>query len=282
VTLVAVRVAVKMGVREVAITEISHWLYAINPESEQWGYEISSFEVISDSEPHTWDINQGKTTSLTLGDQVWIYESRPVSAIVGKGTVASIPEFNGEKIIFEIKFDVALAKRLRNAPLKGMLSGSAPQSPRRLRADELARLGKQLGAFTLQKQTISAGIIKRLRQVSDRIGQSPFRQELLNLYGACCVTGTTVNQVLEAAHIRPYSQSPSNKLSNGLLLRADIHTLFDLGMIWIDQDYKVRIDPSLRGTEYAKYNGRKILNLPVNRSDRPDKNLLRLHRERTK
>jgi hypothetical protein len=122
---------------------INDWLYPINPKSKQWGYECSSFEVLSDNGLHTWDINKGKTTSLTLGDQLWIYESRPVSAIVGKGTVVSSPEFDGEKIIFEIKFDVALAKRLKNAPLKGMLSGPAPQSPRRLRPDELTRLRKQ-------------------------------------------------------------------------------------------------------------------------------------------
>ncbi len=50
----------------------------------------------------------------------------------------------------------------------------------------------------------------------------------------CVVTGCTVIAVLEAAHIRPYRRPEDNDVKNGLLLRADIHTLFDLNLLGIE------------------------------------------------
>jgi hypothetical protein len=70
-----------------------------------------------------------------------------------------------------------------------------------------------------------------------REGQPRFRQELIRAYdGKCAISGCALVQVLEAAHIHPYRGKDTNCVSNGLLLRADIHTLFDLGLIWVDHD----------------------------------------------
>ncbi len=74
-------------------------------------------------------------------------------------------------------------------------------------------------------------------QIKVRRGQPKFRQKLLKLYNrTCIVTGCDVVELLEAAHVLPYSIKKDFSLSNGLLLRADIHTLFDLGMIAIDPE----------------------------------------------
>ncbi|MFN8357873.1 MAG: HNH endonuclease [Spirosomataceae bacterium] len=74
-------------------------------------------------------------------------------------------------------------------------------------------------------------------QIKIRRGQPKFRQQLLKLYNeTCIITGCKIKELLEAAHILPYSMRSDYKLSNGLLLRADIHTLFDLGMIAIDPE----------------------------------------------
>jgi hypothetical protein len=74
-----------------------------------------------------------------------------------------------------------------------------------------------------------------LRQIKLRRGQQRFRDALRRRYGdRCAVTGCDLLDVLEAAHIRPFRGEPDHHPENGLLLRADIHTLFDLGLLSID------------------------------------------------
>ncbi|MFM7606242.1 MAG: HNH endonuclease, partial [Prosthecobacter sp.] len=68
-----------------------------------------------------------------------------------------------------------------------------------------------------------------------RRGQAVFRNRLIEAYdGKCVVTGCEVLAVLEAAHIKPYRGLKDNAVQNGLLLRADIHTLFDLNLLAIN------------------------------------------------
>lgn len=112
-----------------------------------------------------------------------------------------------------------------------------------------------------------------------RQGQRDFRAKLLKAYGGrCAVTGTDVPEVLQAAHIEPYDGMPTNVVSNGLLLRADIHDLFDQGLVWVAHNLKVSVDESLHGTEYGQFHGRK-LRLPNNVADRPDPKRLAKHRQ---
>jgi len=59
------------------------------------------------------------------------------------------------------------------------------------------------------------------------------------------VTGRDVVEVLQAAHIDPYSGTPSNRVQNGLLLRADIHDLFGRGLLWITDAMRVAVAPAL-------------------------------------
>lgn len=68
-----------------------------------------------------------------------------------------------------------------------------------------------------------------------REGQAKFREALLQAFqNRCAVTGSTVTELLEAAHIEPYSEGQDHRLSNGLILRTDIHTLFDKGLLAIN------------------------------------------------
>ncbi|MBH1803124.1 HNH endonuclease [Stenotrophomonas maltophilia] len=77
---------------------------------------------------------------------------------------------------------------------------------------------------------------------------------MLDAYGGCCaMTGCDATDALEAAHIVPYRNASSNAVPNGLLLRADIHTLFDLYLIGVDPySSKLTISPSLRNSVYAE------------------------------
>ncbi len=80
---------------------------------------------------------------------------------------------------------------------------------------------------------------------------------------------------MEAAHIIPYVETENNHPSNGLLLRADLHTLFDLYLIAIDPEtMKIYLAPSLRLTNYRELEGIS-LHLPQNKDDWPKKEYLK-------
>ncbi len=88
-------------------------------------------------------------------------------------------------------------------------------------------------------------------------------------------------EALEAAHIRPYLGQHTNVVTNGLLLRADIHTLFDKGLLTIDADcMTVVLHPSLMTTAYRELAGKRV-RLPVHAQHCPNPEWLRQHRQRS-
>ncbi|KQO38892.1 hypothetical protein ASF05_03155 [Aeromicrobium sp. Leaf245] len=115
------------------------------------------------------------------------------------------------------------------------------------------------------------------RSIRLRRGQPKFRAALLEAYaGRCAVTGSETVSVLEAAHIRPFADGGAAVVQNGLLLRADVHTLFDLGRIGITEDYFVVMHPSLSSSEYSRFAG-QLAHVPASRPQRPDGALLEQH-----
>lgn len=123
---------------------------------------------------------------------------------------------------------------------------------------------------------------KTLRAIVQRAGQPAFREALLEAYcGRCAVTGCPVADVLEAAHITPYRGKQTNHVQNGLLLRADIHTLFDLGLVAIDASrgaFRLVISNALAGSEYAQFAGREA-SVPKDPRLAPSREALERHRE---
>ena len=95
---------------------------------------------------------------------------------------------------------------------------------------------------------------KELRAINVRRGQAAFRSQLLSLHPlGCQITGTNLTNVLEAAHIHPYRGEGDNHVSNGLLLRADIHTLFDLHLIGVcPETLVVHIHSNIAHSTYAE------------------------------
>ncbi len=96
--------------------------------------------------------------------------------------------------------------------------------------------------------------------VADRQGQQAFRRELFKVYGAhCVVSGCGVVEALAAAHIHQHTGPKSNDPGNGIVLRSDIHLLFDQCLLAIDPNtLKVVIRPILKGTEYWRFNGKDL------------------------
>jgi hypothetical protein len=117
---------------------------------------------------------------------------------------------------------------------------------------------------------------RAVRAIVARRGQQAFRRRLLEAYeGRCAISGCDVEAVLEAAHIASYNGKATNDVRNGILLRADLHTLFDLGKIWIENSV-VRVAHYLIGTRYGKYEGRPLVQ-PSLSSMRPSIAALNTH-----
>lgn len=109
----------------------------------------------------------------------------------------------------------------------------------------------------------------QLRAIKIRRGQAKFRETLLSAYGrSCAVTGCTIVELLEAAHIQPHAEEPNYSVTNGILLRADIHTLFDLNFLSVDSRLRIRVAPSLMKSEYKEFDG-KLLTVPGAVSEMP-------------
>lgn len=155
----------------------------------------------------------------------------------------------------------------------------------------LARSGSMPSIAVIQNQqdeasafnptTIRDGREWVLANIVRRRGQAAFRASLLAAYDSTCpISNCRVEALLEAAHIIPYLGSTTNHVQNGLPLRADIHTLFDLQLLTIDpESLTVLLAPSLAHSEYASLSGHPI-NLPTLLNHHPSRDAIRAHRIR--
>jgi putative restriction endonuclease len=120
--------------------------------------------------------------------------------------------------------------------------------------------------------------------ITPRLGQGIFRVAVTDAYGrACAVTGEHSLPVLDAAHIRAYQADGPHEVRNGLLLRADLHRLFDKGYITVTDERRVEVSPRLRadyhnGRTYYPLHG-QLLRRPLASADEPDPAYLRWHRD---
>lgn len=116
-----------------------------------------------------------------------------------------------------------------------------------------------------------------------RVGQGAFRLMVTEAYSrACSITGDHTLPALEASHIKPYSESGPHRVSNGLLLRSDLHRLFDSGYMTVTPDYRVEVSGRIReefhnGKDYYALHGRRLAALPGRPEEQPDRAFLEWH-----
>ncbi len=116
-----------------------------------------------------------------------------------------------------------------------------------------------------------------------RIGQGAFRVLVTDAYSRrCSITGEKTLPVLEAAHIKSYAESGPHHISNGILLRSDMHKLFDGGYLTITKDLKVEVSSRIKeefqnGTEYYQYHGKELLFLPNKLVNNPNEKYIECH-----
>lgn len=120
---------------------------------------------------------------------------------------------------------------------------------------------------------------KIYRSILQRRGQQNFRQALRDYYGdKCMITGCEILDIVEAAHINPYRGEKDHNISNGLLLRADIHTLFDLDLLGIEPNsLKIYLSESVNKNGYEKLKGGS---LKIADKKGPSKNALEIRWEK--
>jgi putative restriction endonuclease len=115
-----------------------------------------------------------------------------------------------------------------------------------------------------------------------RLGQTSFQAVLMETYrGRCAITGAKIRPILQAAHIVPLPKGGEHRTDNGLLLRSDVHTLYDRGYLGVDPKHRLMVSPRLRtefgnGEQFYNMAGQQIA-LPARRVDRPHREFLEWH-----
>lgn len=166
--------------------------------------------------------------------------------------------------------------------LVGPVSVGALAAPSVTGAEETALVSAALVGLPLDEfdpAAVRDDRLKVIAQVHRRQGGPRFRRALLRAYGGrCAMTEYDAEPALEAAHIIPYRGPQTNHPANGLLLRADMHDLFDLGLVAVETaTMRLRLADELAGTKYEQYDGKRLL-LPDNDVIRPSVEALDMHR----
>jgi putative restriction endonuclease len=121
--------------------------------------------------------------------------------------------------------------------------------------------------------------------IKSRLGQGAFRILVTDAYNRnCAISGEKALPVLQAAHIKPFNEQGPNSVNNGLLLRSDLHILFDRGYLTVTPDYKIEVSRKIKeefnnGKYYYTFHGKDLNLLPKNAEDRPSLDFIRWHNE---
>lgn len=117
-----------------------------------------------------------------------------------------------------------------------------------------------------------------------RLGQGTFRVAVTEAYGkGCAVTDEHSLPALEAAHIKSYVTGGPHDVRNGVLLRADLHRLFDQGYITLTTTLNLEVSRRLRedfanGRSYYPFHG-KLIRCPTDGAERPSNEYIRWHND---
>jgi HNH endonuclease len=193
--------------------------------------------------------SRGTTLRLQVADIPWIrpgiINNRLLDTLKRPGNVfedirkSTVKELRYIPDVWVRQIDEVVSHRLA----RNLLAGQDPASPQALLSPT-------------DQESIASGCQARLRLIEQRANQGPFRDAVMARDGCrCVVTGCRASEVLEAAHLIPYASGHPERArpGNGILLRADIHLLFDRGLMAIDpQTMSVWLSERLHGTAYGR------------------------------
>lgn len=249
------------AVRPITLTEGAPWLFKLHVREGGWIVGGAFFAHYTTMTPRfAWDAFReanGAATFEALLRQIRGYSTRPVDenvSLIGSSVLVE-PFFLPRDLWVEppadwssnltrgktYDLDVGEGRRIWELVAEAVRL-SAPQTPVR---DERRAYGNPI-------------------EVRPRLGQGAFRVMVTDAYDRrCVVTGERTLPVLEAAHIKPYSLVGRHEVNNGLLLRSDLHTLFDRGYLTVTPDLRMHVsrrihDEFENGRDYYALEGREI------------------------
>jgi hypothetical protein len=246
---------------------VQHFIY---PVSDKSGYYFRSGELVSKAtfqaevrrtERSDWGLANGYKL-VQPGDWIWVYVAGSVGEISGIGHLVSPPAWDEETNRYRIIIE--WNRRLTNALTRSPIPYSAYQqhvqgpvvraNPKTLRV--LQKWIRREGPAEFKR---SLEFKLATIPVNARLGQPNFRMKLLEAYGGrCAISGCRESSVLEAAHILPIADKGGHLVENGILLRSDLHNLFDQGRITIKRDGTVSVAKDVRDRSYRRYDGRPL------------------------
>jgi putative restriction endonuclease len=274
-------------------------------------------------EVNFWKPSGGRFTALSPGEPFFFRLKAPWNAIVGFGFFARyvvMPDWRAWELFGEANGNASEAELRRITADYRVRNGGDPQSPigcillsqptffdweRRIRQpsdwapnivtikgyDLTVGEGRRIFEECLAEANLT--LATRFSSIQDRygkpilvkprLGQGTFRAVVTDVYGACAVTGEHSLPVLEAAHIKPFSQEGPHDVRNGILLRSDVHRLFDHGYVTITPEHRFEVSDRLRkdwenGRAYYEMRDRPV-HIPTERELQPDPALLQWHNE---
>lgn len=119
----------------------------------------------------------------------------------------------------------------------------------------------------------------------NRLGQGGFRTLVTDAYRRrCAFTGEKTLPALQASHIKPYAESGPHRTNNGLLLRADVHQLFDRGYVTLTRDLHIEVSRRIQeefenGQDYYALHGKPLHVSPSVQADKPSREFITFHNE---
>lgn len=225
-----------------------------------------------------WGIGSAYKT-VSLGDYVWIYAGWNVKRILAVGRLERLPEPTDgnpkyksyrHPYVILVRIDSELTLRLQEGKSRityDQFKQWVPGAIKRANSKTTTVLMRWLNKKPTGHQNQDDEVFMIRREVLLRTGQAKFRETIRAAYfDTCAITGVTEPTALVAAHIQPVKSKGRHGVKNGMLLRADIHNMFDSGLISVDRQYRVHVSSLVRDQRYRKLHGKKLFLPSVKKS----------------
>ena len=229
---------------------------------------------------------------VSVGDYVWVYAGWNVKRVLAVGRVEDLPKpadgnpkYKGysHSHALLVRIDNELTLRLQKEDSRityDQFKQWVPGAIRKANPNTTKLFNKWIGKKpTSHKQNDDEVFLIR-REILQRTGQGKFREIIRSAYNdVCSISRTTEPTALVAAHIRPVKSKGRHSVNNGMLLRADIHNMFDSGLISVDGNHRIHVSSLVSDQRYVKLKGKRLY-LPHNRKQWPNTSALKQHFEK--
>lgn len=186
------------------------------------------------------------------------FELRAPYRVPKRFEVEMLKDAEGQPSIQVVHFNITPLDPLEELSQFLELTNTFPSEKQRKASSKTLHSDENNNSYNPSSEQEGRELIER--QVTKRQDQPQFRQKLIKHYQQMCpISGCVIVDVLQAAHITPYNGKSTNQIGNGILLRADLHTLWDRGLLAIDPEtFKVWIEPKSRSGDYKKLQNKQL------------------------